>query len=256
VRTTGGRGKYQTQLSDADREGLGRIVALFGEYIDLAPIGFYRTMSAADVWLKLVIQVCVTGSARHWIRLLNDQAKCKKFERAFSLKSLDRHQYSVAYMADTLRRYSATRFPKQGAQRLKKALESPGVFQDGKLVLLEQLSHENHPYETRTLLMERCPVFGMKLASNFMIGVGLSHDVIALDSRVVGLLKTYFDYNYDASQIQSSRHRYLSLESALRELCQERNVSLATLDRVLFHFSTIGAIELAMEYPQVMRDAG
>ena len=253
MKTVRDRGQYQTLLSDADRQVLGRIIALFGQFVgpELTPIGHYRTMTPKTVWLEIVAQVCVAGSARHWDRLYTDPAASTRLEKAISLQSLGRQEHRVSYLAETLRAFSATRFPNRSAEKLVSVLELSTVFQGGELVLLRGLSHEDDSDHIRDVLMNRCPIFRLKSASNFMISVGLSHDVIALDSRVVGFLREYLDYNPTAVQIQSSRKLYLSLESALRKFCHDRGVSLGRLDRLLFRFSRMSAIDLVVRYPQL-----
>jgi thermostable 8-oxoguanine DNA glycosylase len=258
MKTVRDRGQYQTLLSDDDRQVLGQIVALFGQFVgpELTPIGHYRTMTPEAVWLEIVSQVCVAGSARHWDRLYADPAASARFEKAISLQSLGRQKHPVSYIEETLRTFSVTRFHNRSAKRLASMLEFLTVFRDGKLVLLEGLSHEDDSDHIRDALMNRCPIFRLKSASNFMISVGLSHDVIALDSRIVGLLREHFDYNATAARIQSSRQLYLSLESALREFCHEQGVLLGRLDRLLFRFSRMSAIDLVVKYPQLTRYLG
>lgn len=243
----------QTLLSDADRAALGRMIALFGQFVELDPIGRYSTMTPEDVWQMLVVQVCVMGSARLIERLYRDTAKRKEFEEVVSLRLISQQQNPVAYLAETLRNFSATRFPQKGAERLVTILQSSSVFRDGNLILFQELSHKDDAIQTRDELIKRCRIFRLKSASDFMISVGLSHDVIALDTRIINILRDHFDYNLTPTQIQSSRRSYLSLEAALREFCREQNVSLALLDRLLFRFSNLGAIELAMRYPELTR---
>jgi len=84
--------------------------------------------------------------------------------------------------------------------------------------------------------MERNPYFKLKSASDFMIVVGLSHDVIAFDTRVVGILNDYFGLNLNVNRVQGSKTIYESLESALRDACERLGISLAHLDRMLFRF--------------------
>jgi thermostable 8-oxoguanine DNA glycosylase len=84
-----------------------------------------------------------------------------------------------------------------------------------------------------------------------MICVGLSHDVIALDTRVVGVFQEHFGYEVSPGRIQSNRDLYLSLEATLREFCSGQGVSLALLDRLLFRFSDLRAIELVVKYPEL-----
>lgn len=242
----------KTVLSDADCEALSRIIDLFGQFVELERLGRYSTMSAQDAWMALVIQVCVMGSARHVGRIESDTAKRKQFEAAVSLEQVGHQSNSLSYLRDTLRDFSATRFPQKSAERLMTVLQSSTVFQDGHLILFQGLSHTHDAIQMRDELIKRCPVFRLKSASDFMIGVGLSQDVIALDTRVVGILQNYFGYNLNPAQVQSNRRVYFSLEGALREFCRGKGVSLALLDRLLFRFSDIGAIELAIKYPGLM----
>jgi thermostable 8-oxoguanine DNA glycosylase len=246
----------KTVLSDADREALSRIIDLFGQFVELETLGRYSTMSAQDAWMALVIQVCVMGSARHFGRIESDTAKRKQFEAAVSLEQVGHQSNSLSYLRDTLRDFSATRFPQKSAERLMTVLQSSTVFQEGHLILFQGLSHTDDGIQTRDELIKRCPIFRLKSASDFMIGVGLSHDVIALDTRVVGILQDYFGYNLNPAQVQSNRKVYFSLEEALREFCRGKGVSLALLDRLLFRFSDIGAIELAIKYPGFWRLQG
>jgi thermostable 8-oxoguanine DNA glycosylase len=256
VETVRDGGEYRTLLRDEDRETLGRIVAFLGPLAELNPIGHYRAMTSEDVWLEIVGQVCVMGSARHWDRLCSDYPSWSGFKEAVSLHSLNRQEDPASYLTKTLSAFSAARFPNRSAKSLVAALNSPGVFRDGDLVLFEGLSHEDDVVQMRDTLIERCPAFYLKSASNLMIEIGLSRDVIALDSRIVGILREHFDYNATAACIQSNRKRYLSLESALREFCRAQDVSLGRLDRLLFRFSRLSAIDLVVRYPQSTRYLG
>jgi thermostable 8-oxoguanine DNA glycosylase len=113
------------------------------------------------------------------------------------------------------------------------------------------LSQEDAAIQTRDELIRRNPIFRLKSTSDFMISVGLSHDVIALDTRVIGIFQDYFEYNVSAGRIQSDLEMYLSLEATLREFCGEQGVSLALLDRLLFKFSDLNAVELVVKYPEL-----
>jgi thermostable 8-oxoguanine DNA glycosylase len=238
METSYGNGPPLTLLTTADRKILGRIVRLFGGLVEdeVEPLGQYRTITPDNAWQLLVGQVCVMGSARHLESIRSDASKRPKFEIAVSLESLKRKRSPVSYLASVLRDFSATRFPKQAAHRLERLFQSPTVFQNGKLILFEGLSHEANRDQLRNELMSRCPIFGLKSASNFMIAVGLSHDVIALDTRIVGILQKHFAYNVNPARIQSQTRLYLSLEAALREFSSQHNISLALLDKILFSF--------------------
>lgn len=244
-------GKVQTQLSDDDRTKLGRIIALFGPFVKLEPIARYRTMTSDEVWLVLFEEVCVMGSARHIERLHKDPVGYEEFKKAVSMESLSHQKDLVGYLSETLREFSVTRFPNRSSERIASMLKSPEVFQKDELILLRGLSHEDDAIQTRDELIRRNPIFRLKSTSDFMISVGLSHDVIALDTRVIGIFQVYFEYNVSAGRIQSDLEMYLSLEATLREFCREQGVSLALLDRLLFKFSDLNAVELVVKYPEL-----
>ena len=256
MRTVRSTGEVQTQLSDDDRAKLGRIVALFGPFVELEPIARYRTMTPDESWLVLVEQVCVMGSARHIGRLHANPEKYEEFKKAISLQSLSRQQDPVHYLSKTLRDFSATRFCNKSAEKIASMLKSPEVFQGDELILLQGLSHEGDAIQTRDELIRRNPIFRLKSTSDFMIAVGLSHDVIALDTRVIGVLQKHFGYNVTPGRIQSNWDLYLSLEATLREFCYEQGVSLALLDRLLFKFNVLSAIELVVKYPELTHRFG
>lgn len=256
MQTVRGNGECQTQLIDDDRMKLGRIVALFGPFVELEPIGRYRTMTPDELWLVLVEQVCVMGSARHIERLHNDPEKYEEFKKAVSLQSLSRQRDPVPYLSKTLRDFSAAWFYNKSSEKIASMLKSSEVFQRDDFVLLRGLSHEGDAIQTRDELIRRNPIFRLKSTSDFMIAIGLSHDVIALDTRVVGVFQKHFGYNVSPGCIQFNRDLYLSLEATLREFCCEQGVSLALLDRLLFKFSVLSAIELVVRYPELTHRFG
>jgi thermostable 8-oxoguanine DNA glycosylase len=248
VRTIRDGPGYRAELAPADCETIGYILATFGPYIQLDPLGYYRTMTDEQVWWYLVSQVCVMGGARHWERMCANPQASAELQEAVSLGVLLRESDPVAHLAEALHQYGATRFANRSAQRLVQIPRAPGVVQDERMVLLEGLSHEEDPHRTRQTIISRCRVFRLKSVSDLMIAIGMSHDVIALDTRVVGFFQKHFGYDVDPGRIQSSEDLYLSLESSLREVCCQNEASLAMLDRVLFRFSGISAIDFVVTY--------
>jgi thermostable 8-oxoguanine DNA glycosylase len=250
MQTTHSKEGCQTHISDADRQILARIIEVLGLFVPLEPIGRYVSMSADEVWLTLVIQVCVMGSARPIERLTGHPhpERYKDFEKAVALSTVVSQQNPAAYLSKVLKCFSATRFHQKSANKLVTVLSSPDAFNKDEGLLFDGLSHQKDAIETRDELIRRCPILGLKSASDFMISVGLSHDVIALDTRVIGIFRKYFGYNLTSGQVQSKREFYLSLEGGLRELCREKQVSLAFLDRLLFKFGNVNAIELIVKY--------
>jgi thermostable 8-oxoguanine DNA glycosylase len=61
-----------------------------------------------------------------------------------------------------------------------------------------------------------------------------------------GHLNDHLSYNLKFDRVQSSRNIYLSVEDCLQSVCEEADVSLGTLDRMLFNFAGMTAIEYLM----------
>jgi thermostable 8-oxoguanine DNA glycosylase len=70
--------------------------------------------------------------------------------------------------------------------------------------------------------------------------------VIALDVRVVGALKKYFEFNLEAAPVQARRDVYLSVEGALRGTCAEAGKPLALLDQALFQLSGMSELDFVV----------
>lgn len=113
---------------------------------------------------------------------------------------------------------------------------------------MRQVPRTNDYRVIRGALLQSCPIFKLKSASDFMISTGLSHDVIALDTRVVGVLRRYFGFNHEASTVQGRPSLYFSVEQALRETCQEAGRTLALLDRILFRYRGVSTLEFVIEH--------
>ncbi|MBM2815864.1 MAG: hypothetical protein HW421_2626 [Ignavibacteria bacterium] len=87
----------------------------------------------------------------------------------------------------------------------------------------------------------------MKSASDFMISLGLSDNVMALDSRIVGFLTNYLGFNVKVGKIQSNQELYRIIEDSLRKECEKMNIKLAILDRIIFQYSSKSAIDFILE---------
>ncbi len=235
-----------TSLTASDRKRVGQILSTFGAHAHLEPLGGYQSMSSMKVWSAIVSQFCVMGSARGMETITRDATRRAEFDAATDLSELAKKRFRVEHLADVLRSFSATRFPKRAATGLKVVFDTPTAVQDGKCIILAGLSHEQPPSTVRDTLIARCPAFKLKSASDFMITTGLSHDVVALDTRVVGALRKYLGYNLKVGHVQGRREVYHSVESALRDACEAHEAKLARLDRVLFQFSGISALDFAL----------
>lgn len=237
--------KPVTTIRDESKRKLRYVIEKLGRHTKTPELGRWKTLSDEALWSYIVGQVCVMGSAIP-METLEREGRRPDFNKALSLSTLAAKQDRVTYIAGQLKEFSATRFHKKAAQRLEAALGNANIVDSGRVVLLANLP-EGKPDEIREELLKRAEsLFRRKSVSDLMINVGLSHDVIALDQRVVGLLNTHLGYNKTFDRLQSSRALYLSAEDCLRDVCKEAGVSLGTLDRMLFNFAGLSAIEYLM----------
>jgi thermostable 8-oxoguanine DNA glycosylase len=263
VKTIRDKKAVQTQISATDRQKLGRVIDLLSPLVQndwIGEIGKYDTITADELWFILVVQFCVIGSAERIERIKNNPDEYEEFKKAVSFSVLTEQvarnqQKCLSYLSEKL--IKATRFYNKRAIDLLVILNSSTVFRNGKVVLFDGLSHTDDVNLTRDEIVKRCPGFNLKSASDFMISVGLSHNVIALDTRVIGFLRKYLDYDdVNVGYIQGNREYYFSLEAALREFCLEKGISLALLDRVIFNFSGLNLLGFLIDNPTFPQKSG
>jgi len=238
---------YRTILEHGDVDSFHRLLRMVGPYVNLEPLRSGWRLGQARVWECIVSQVCVSGSALGMERLTAEPERFKEFKQATSLPALALGSFRASHLAAVLRRFKATRFHNQAAKRLLKVIRTPTVVQGDRCVLMGQVPRTDDYRTIREALLASCPIFKLKSASDFMISTGLCHDVVALDTRVVGVLQRNFGFNLEAAVVQGRPELYLSVEQALREVCDEAGESLARLDRILFQFSGGSTLEFVVE---------
>ena len=118
MKTTKNEGFVLTQFSSADRKAFKLIIELLSPLVELQTLGRYSTMSADEVWLTLVEQASVMGSARPIERLASDCGKYRKFKEAVSLSAVTSQPNPTTYVSQTLKEFSATRFYRRAADKL------------------------------------------------------------------------------------------------------------------------------------------
>jgi len=241
----------ETAINEKDREILLLLLRRLGPHSKVSELRSIPDISSNELWWRLVIQVCVRGSASGMERIGKDPRSLKEFRRLTALRVWKQHKFKVGYLSGIFKQFGATRFPSPASKSLRKILAAPLTVRDNHVVLLRDLPRSGDVDVVRDALIARCPGFKLKSASDFMISVGLSRDVIALDTRVVGFLQRYLDYEVKAQVLQQSRPKYLSVEAALRTVCKEAGCDLAVLDRTIFQFSTMSSVQFAMEIDEI-----
>ena len=249
MKTLATKGTVRTVVEAEDRRRGYLVLWRLGPHARLERLGAYRSMSSAELWYRLVSQVCALGTAAGMAALAQDVPRQRAFERATSLGALARQPRPARYLEQTLRAFKATRAPKHAAGLLSELAGSPQAVRGRRVVLLEGLSHKSDPNQIREQLIARCPFLALDSASDLMTALGLSHDVVALDRHVVGALRRFFGYNLTAEQVLARPEIYLSVEAALRKLCHGADSSAAVLDRALYQFGGMSLLEFAMTQP-------
>lgn len=244
VKTSDG---YVATLTAADAALIDRVVDPLLPFARFDSLGQYRRMTAEDFWRKLVGQVCVMGAARHWEKAMTD----KETMALLRYDAVRAKRDPVAYLAKVLEEKGATRFHPNAAKKLAGALMNRSFFASGKLVAFDSLPHKHGADAVRNALMDKWVGFGMKSASDFMITVGLSDDVLALDSRIVGFLNRHCQFKPKAGALQSNPARYRAVEQTLRAYARNKGISLAKLDRTLFQFSVRSVVDFIASTPSL-----
>lgn len=147
---------------------------------------------------------------------------------------LDRKEY----IAKCLEEYRATRFYNKRAVGIDECLGNEAIVKDGRDVFLEDLKKGEVSIEDRVrdILLEKLFFFRMKSISDFMITIGIARDLIAFDTRVVGLFNRHFGLNAKVDDTQYDKSLCRAIEQRLRDASTEIGVKLSLLDRVLFRF--------------------
>ncbi|MBI2392005.1 MAG: hypothetical protein HYV09_20605 [Deltaproteobacteria bacterium] len=236
-----------TTLDDADRRALEHLLRAARGHVHLPPLGAFRRMESDEIWAKLVRQACVLGSSREMERIEHDPVKAKKFFAAIRPAALRDAGLIRKQMSRVLSDYQATRFPLRTARALTEMLDNERIVVGTRVVLLEGLDMERSGDELRAELRRRCPLLSLKCASDFMIEVGLSHDVIALDTKVLAALRAWFGCEVSMTVVQSREAVYTSIEAALRSECARLGVRLGELGRTITQLSGKTALEFLME---------
>ena len=240
--------RHETHLYRKDIEKLEKIKKYLVGKVKLPKLGSYLSLNDEELWIKIVIQFCVMGGTRMIDSLMNDKTKSNEFKKKIGLnKLLLVKNNRQIYIDRVLKEYKATRFHNTQAKKIDNILKNLNVVKKGRIVLLDGLSYTQDFKIVRDKLMYRNPYFKLKSVSDFMIEVGLSHDVIAFDTRVVNILKKHFGLNVGVDKVQGNKAIYESIESALRRACGTISISLAQLDRILFRFSNKNAITFILE---------
>jgi len=195
----------------------------------------WRSMSDDDIWWQIVGQVAVVGNVAGWEKMQRDQQAFETLRwsvlssltmaRARTRLWQELRRCGVRFVA---RRKDADRKSMALARNLSvlSAEGGPRAFTEDIAAIRGDVARAEH-------VMAKLHYVKEKGARDFLIGLGLGRDVVALDVRVVNILKALGVELGDASI--TSGAGYLAVEQALRVAAPGLGMpSLAYLDRALF----------------------
>ncbi len=196
----------------------------------------WRRLRDDDVWRRVVSQVSVVGSAASGERLLSSREAMAalRYSRLVRLGTAARAReihrrlrtHGVRYVTPR----SATCAKTRSLVRNLSFFETFPGGPAGYICALAALPTE----EQRIARVSKDLAFvKLKGARDLLAEIGLAKDVIALDARVLGVLRALgMDV---ARNVTSSPRSYAKLEALLlREVCAPERVTGVVLDRILF----------------------
>jgi thermostable 8-oxoguanine DNA glycosylase len=240
---------HKTYLREEDTNKLTEIAKYLIDRIQLPQLGVYRELSEEELWFNLLLKICAIGGASLLHDLQRDEVRFREFREKLSLSTLlTKTDLRKEYIAGILKEYKATRFYNKQAGKIDSLMNHPSVIYGGHFVLLNDLDHDRMDFrEIRSRLISRNSHFKLKSASEYMIDVGLSIDVISLNVRTAEILGDHFGLKVDRHKLQDTKYIYESVEDGLRNGCNQIGIPLAYLDRMFYHYGEKDAISFILE---------
>ncbi len=240
---------HKTNLTREDTEKLTEIAKYLIDRIQLPQLGIYQELSEEELWFNLVLKICAIGGASLLDDLKRDEVRFHEFREKLSLSTLlTKTELRKEYIAGILKEYKATRFYNKQAEKIDNLVNHHSVVYRGHFVLLDDLDHNEMDYrEIRNRLISRNSYFKLKSASEYMIDVGLSIDVISLNVRTAEILREHFGLKVDRHKLQDTKYIYESVEAGLRQGCNQIGIPLGYLDRMLFYYGEKDSISFILE---------
>lgn len=195
----------------------------------------WKNLDDDGVWKHIIYQVCVVGSSASYERLVNSASaqKSLKYNSVIALNADEQTIVINKVLRDHGVRYasaSITKCPKTKA--LVRNLNFLSSYREGPTGYLKNLSLVNES-ERIERVMRDLSYIKLKGARDLLAELGLAYDVIALDSRVLGILRSFgADVPKDTP---TDPEKYLTIQQALlTQICQPLGLTGVELDRILY----------------------
>jgi thermostable 8-oxoguanine DNA glycosylase len=208
----------------------------FREKTPQLDLGKWHLMSDNEIWLRVVSQVVVVGNEAPARHLSDTNIKARlTFDTLADLPPLGAAQALGAVLADIGTRYVSQKQP-QTSRKVKALLKNLAflrTFSHGPHGLVEHLARMATSRERIDYLSRNFSYLKAKGARDFLTtGLGMATDVIALDSRVMGIVRLIVP---DLPSKVSERNYGAIEEFLIEQVCKPLGMSAAEFDQLLFH---------------------
>lgn len=213
------------------------IIDEFGDQVHLPSPEKWKSMTATDIWLRVVSQVVVVGKADPALRLKEPSIRDRlDFDLLTALSGVDASLVLGEVLRDIGTRYVPREEPEHcgKVRSLIKNLIYLKSHQGGPVGFMEDVVALGTSQERWMFIAKRLSYISEKGARDFLTsGFGLVTDRIALDSRVMGVVTELV-----GAFPSVTPKAYAQIEAYLvSEVCEPLNISAALLDQLLFKFS-------------------
>jgi len=201
----------------------------------------WKYLSNNDIWLRFITQVMVVGSSAPAERFMQNS----KLKRSVSYNKLSKieDKKCLEKKINNVLREVGTRYASQSSEKCKKTqalvhnLKVLKKFKGGPKTLLQRISKfkgRNESKRKAKYLMKIFKYIKSKSARDFLMGLGLTSNAIALDVRLQNILKN--KVGLDLSEgIASNPELYDKTEQELlSKVCVPLNLSGVKFDRILY----------------------
>lgn len=201
----------------------------------------WKYLSNNDIWLRFITQVMVVGGSAPAERFMQN-SKLKRDVSYNKLFKIEERKCLEEKINNVLRKVG-TRYASQSPEKCKKTqalvhnLKVLKKFKGGPKTLLRKLSEfkgRNESKRKAKYLMKIFKYFKSKSARDFLMGLGLTSNAIALDVRLQNILKNKVRLDLP-ERIASDPELYDKTEQELlSEVCAFLNLSGVEFDRMLY----------------------
>lgn len=224
---------------------LKRVVKAFAAKANIPRLHAWKRLSDDDIWRQFVVQVAVVGSAASGERL----ARALREQNALGLQRLALLPVARrrALISRTLRD-SGVRYASQDAEKCRKTaaivrnFEFLSAFPGGPTGYIKSLVELQDDDARAARVAANMSYIKLKGARDLLVELGVVTDVVALDTRILNILR-----RAGAAiprDIRTNPDRYKRLQNELlHKVCKPLGITGAALDRILFQ--SYGNLRLA-----------